>query len=85
MIDYLSCVRRYSWAANDAPNTTALYVAYTQDKYELPIAVADTAEELARMIGTTANRIYSVISKTKKYGYEHPKYRRVVVPEVDDE
>lgn len=85
MIDLASCVRRYDWAADDTPNSIALYVAYTQDKYELPIAVADTAEELARMLGITANRIYSVISKTKKYGYRYPKYRRVVIPEVDDE
>ena len=28
-----------------------LYIACTPDKYELPLAVADTAEELGEMLG----------------------------------
>lgn len=30
-----------------------LYIKVTQDKFELPIAVADTARELADMVGTS--------------------------------
>lgn len=34
-----------------------LYMAVTADKYELPIAVADTAAELAAIVGYDAQRI----------------------------
>lgn len=38
-------MQRYYWLAVEA------------DEYELPLAVADTATELARMTNTTANNI----------------------------
>lgn len=43
-----------------------LYIRITPDKYELPVAVAEDAETLARMCGVTRNSIYSQISR-----YEH--------------
>lgn len=49
---------------------TKLWMMVTNDKYELPMAVADSAEELARMTGTTANVIYSAVSHAKKLGYK---------------
>ena len=36
------------------------------DKYELPIAVADSPRELARMTGNTRRSISSMISKSCK-------------------
>lgn len=33
-----------------------VWVAYGKDRARLPIAVADTAAELARLVGTTRNR-----------------------------
>lgn len=60
-----------------------LYIRITPDKYELPVAVAEDAETLARMCGVTRNSIYSQISR-----YEHQgrpcRWRRVEV-EDDDE
>ena len=48
----------------------------TKDKYQLPIAVADTAAELARMVGVKPGSLYSMRSHGVK------EYVRV---EVDDE
>ena len=45
-----------------------LYIAVSLDEYELPIAVAESVPELARMMGTTVNVINSSISrKTRRY------------------
>lgn len=44
-----------------------LYVAYTDDKYELPIAVADSATELAKMVGVTSGSMYSMLSRKEGY------------------
>lgn len=41
----------------------SLWVCITNDKYELPVAVADTAAELARICHTTSNSIYSELSQ----------------------
>ena len=43
-----------------------LYVATTPDELELPIAVADTGRELARILGTTPDVIYTYISLSRK-------------------
>lgn len=55
-----------------------IWLAVTPDKYELPVAVADTAEELGNMLGKTANAIYSSMSNSKKRGYKSP-YVKVVI------
>ena len=39
-----------------------LYMKCTTDKYELPIAVAESPSELAKMLGTNANVVSSSIS-----------------------
>lgn len=44
-----------------------LYIACTNDEYELPIAVADTATELAQMVGVTRGSLYSMM--THKIGH----------------
>lgn len=44
----------------------ALYMAVTADDKELPIAVTDTAKELAEILGTTPGCIYSYISRDQK-------------------
>lgn len=43
-----------------------LYMAVTSDSLELPIAVADTAKELAGMLGTTPGVIYSYVSRDQR-------------------
>jgi len=42
-----------------------VYIKVTRDKYRLPVAVADTAKELAELCGTNVNVIYSSISHGK--------------------
>lgn len=41
-----------------------LYIACTPDKYELPLAVADTAEELGEMLGIRKQLVYQYICRT---------------------
>ena len=43
-----------------------VYMCVTDDELELPVAVADTARELAKLCGTTENAIHSAISHAKK-------------------
>ena len=43
-----------------------LYMYVTRDDYELPLIVADSAEELAQMLGTTKNTVLSCISHKRK-------------------
>lgn len=59
-----------------------LYLQVTKDKYELPLAVAETGAELARMIGVNANTIHSTICKTNQVGDRRCSY---VAVEVDDD
>ncbi|SCW67946.1 hypothetical protein SAMN05660484_02478 [Eubacterium ruminantium] len=59
-----------------------IWMYVTLDEYELPVAVADTAAELAKMIGCTANNIYSAYTHYKKGRH---KRSRVVKVEVEDD
>ena len=59
-----------------------LYMKVTRDEYELPVAVAETKAELARMLGLSKANVRSTFAKVKKYGYKHSTY---VVVEVDDD
>lgn len=47
---------------------SVLYMQVTRDKYELPIAVAETVGELARMTGKTRGTIANALSRSKKSG-----------------
>ena len=40
-----------------------MYMAVTTDEYELPLATGDTARELGKLVGVSANLIHSSISK----------------------
>lgn len=48
-----------------------VYMRVSRDKYELPEAVASTAQELGEILGVTANTILSAIS------HGHKTYVRV--------
>ena len=52
-----------------------VYIMVTRDKYELPLAVADSVEELAEIVGVDA----ASIRKTMKRNREKKKsrYRKV--------
>lgn len=47
-----------------------LYMKVTRDKYELPIAVAETVTELARILGTTPGVVSSSISHKRRGWYK---------------
>ena len=58
-----------------------VWLMISDDKYELPLAVADTAVDLARMVGTTANAIRSSFDHYKHGATKSSRFRKV---EIDD-
>lgn len=55
-----------------------LYLMVTADKYSLPLAVADSAIELAEMVGL---KRYSILTMLARYKGKHPRY---IMVEIDD-
>lgn len=45
-----------------------LWLAVTKDKYELPLAVADTAAELGAQIGKSSTSIWKAVRYAEKHG-----------------
>lgn len=58
-----------------------IYMAIDLNDNELPIAVADTAGELAEMLGVTRNTVYTSMAQAKRV---HCRSRYIKV-EVTDE
>ena len=56
-----------------------VWLRVTKDKYELPEYIADTAEELADMLGISPNTIYSSMANWKKGRTKTSPYRKVVI------
>ena len=71
-------MRKYAWARKDAK---PLYLLVTQDKYRLPLAVADTMGELAKIAGVNESTICKCINN----GYKNSRYERVYVNMEEDE
>lgn len=46
-----------------------VYMLITRDKYEYPLAVADSVTELAKILKIPRNRIYSAMKHAEKKGY----------------
>lgn len=61
-----------------------LWLKVTADKYEFPLAVADSASQLANMVGTSKECIYSCVSHAKSHGYRS-QYIKVEIEEDDTE
>lgn len=59
-----------------------LYLRVTKDRYELPLAVADTPKELGEICGVSPGLISSCISHAEKKGFKS-EYRRVILSEDD--
>lgn len=57
-----------------------VFMMVTKDKYELPLAVADTRKELGRMIGVSPITIANSITRTRKDGHKS-QYIRVDFPD----
>ena len=66
-----------------------LWMEITNDEYELPVAVADTASELAKLRGTNRGAIYSALSKYAKRQIKNKekvpfcRYRKIEIEEDD--
>ena len=58
-----------------------VYMAVTRDKYELPIAVADTSVELAKIMHTTDTVIRSCIYHEKTGKHKSSMYKKVIIDE----
>ena len=56
-----------------------IYMAVTSDKYELPIAVAESAPELAAIMGVSRSTVCSSISRYERGGTQRSRYVKVVV------
>lgn len=54
-------------------------------KYKLPIYVAETADELARVAGVKAQTIYACISRSQKTNDQNPRYIKIVLEEEEDD
>ena len=59
-----------------------IYMKVTKDRYSLPVAVADSAKELAALCGVSPNAIYSGFSHEKRGDWKSP-YVKVVVDDDD--
>lgn len=59
-----------------------LWMKVTNDEYELPLAVAESAAELARMVGVKPESIYTIMSRSRK-GKQHSPYMVVTVDDND--
>lgn len=66
-------------------NCKPLYLLVSQDEYELPLAVVDTMEELARIASVTCGTITAAISRRGRARHiSHSKYRVVWVEEDEN-
>lgn len=59
-----------------------VYIHVTRDKYELPLAIADSPSELARITGANRGTVASTLSLFRSGKYKHPQYQEV---EIDDD
>ena len=71
------CISKAVWAEK---GLQPLSLLVTKDKYQLPLAVADSAEELARIIGVRPSTIIKSINERRK-----SRYMRIYVNMEDDE
>ena len=62
-----------------------LWLEVSQDKYELPIMVCESSDELAIECHTTAINIRSQVSKFNKGAVKTCRYRKVKVDDKLDE
>lgn len=53
------------------PKKDLIWVACTNDKYQLPVFIGNTAEELGKSLGVTRHAIYNAISRgSRSVGYK---------------
>ena len=54
-----------------------VYMAVTDDEYELPIAVAYTTQELEKMLGLGRQAVYNYLNRARKRKPKKQKYLRI--------
>ena len=62
-----------------------VYLLVTKDEFELPLAVADSMYELARICGVNPSTVMHSVSTTSKRQVKNSQYKRVWVSDSDDE
>lgn len=60
-----------------------IWMTVSNDKYEYPELMASSAKELAILVGTSVNTIYSSISHYEHGKIKKSKYQRVRVDEEE--
>ena len=60
-----------------------LYMKVTRDKYELPVAIADSAAELARMVGVKVQTVRECTTPSRVRNGTNGCYRKVFVEDDD--
>lgn len=58
-----------------------IWMKVTKDDLSLPLAVADSAGQLARLIGTTHVNVASLENKGRTKGFKHPTIIKVEIEE----
>lgn len=61
-----------------------MYMAVTTDKYELPLAVADTARELGKLLNVSGNLIHSSISKNQNGKARKMRFLKIDLTDDED-
>lgn len=61
-----------------------VWMEVSQDEFELPVAVAGTARELAKLRNTTPMNIITSISKHRRGVIKRCKYVKVTVDDNED-
>lgn len=62
----------------------SIYMEVSRDKYELPVFIAETVKDLAKITGCSEGNIYSSISKRKHNGIK-TRFVKVDIQEDPDE
>ena len=62
-----------------------LWMEVTMDELELPVVIAGSADELARICHTNTNNIYSATSKMRRQKRKRSRFVKVEIEETDDE
>lgn len=64
-----------------------VWMKVTHDKYELPVAVADSSRELAQICGVKLSSIYSIMSHAKNNyrNYDWSPYRKIRLEEDEED
>ncbi len=67
----------------DGKKVDYLYIATTKDKYELPIAIADSGKELAKILGISKSSVYQLLSPVNQKNRKYPGVYKVYVGDED--